>query len=163
MASVELLFADEGLALANLNGLFVNIARRPATMDDLAQVRQLISKHFEKYPQTASIAVLEPNAAQSPSKEFREASAALTRDFKSLAVAIVIEGEGFRAATMRTLAAGLYLINRAGYPHKIVASVDDGTRWLMAKLSPNPFGVTAAELSRAVETTRAAIRSPRPA
>jgi hypothetical protein len=163
VAGVEVLFADEGMVLANLNGVFLNVVRRPSNLDDLVRVRRELEKHFKKYPQVASIAVIEPAAAQSPPKEFREATSALTRDFKSLCAAIVIEGEGFRAAASRTLIAGIYLINRAGYPHKICANTDDAANWLMAMLKPNPFRVTAGELTRALETARAALKPPRPA
>lgn len=163
MPGVEILHANEGLAIGNLNGVYINVVRKPSNLDDLSHIRRTLEVHFKKYQKVMSMAVIEPHAAQSPGKEVREETSALTRDFKSLAAAIVIEGDGFRAAASRTLIATIYLVSRPGYPHKICATVDDGANWLHSLIKPNPFGVGPAEVSRSVEQVRAAIRSAPPA
>jgi hypothetical protein len=163
MPGVEILHANEGLAVGNLNGIYINVVRKPSNLADLSHIRRTLEGHFKRYQKIGSIAVIEPHAAQSPEKEVREATSALTRDFQSLAAAIVIEGDGFRAAASRTLIATIYLVARPAYPHKICATVDDGANWLLGLIKPNPFGVSPAEVSRSVEQVRAAIRSAPPA
>ena len=123
-----------------------------------------LAKHFEKFPdRVGSLTVLEVSAAQSAPKELREESSKLMREFQSQGAAIIVEGTGFRAATIRTLIAGLYLLQRTGYPHKIAATVADGVEWLLPTLKRAGVASTmsAGELVSAVESTREKISTPR--
>jgi len=44
--------------------------------------------------------------------------------------AVVFEGEGFRAATIRSIVAGVSLFSRPDYPHRVFASVGSAARFL---------------------------------
>lgn len=44
--------------------------------------------------------------------------------------AVVFEGEGFRAATVRSIVAGVSLFSRPDYPHRVFASVGAAARFL---------------------------------
>jgi hypothetical protein len=43
---------------------------------------------------------------------------------------VVFEGEGFRAATVRSIVAGVSLFSRPDYPHRVFASVGAAARFL---------------------------------
>ena len=86
----------------------------------------------------------------------RDETAAITRDYPSIAAAIVIEGAGFRAAAVRAVVAAIYLVSRSPYPHRIVESVEDGARWLrqLAERAGHAR-VTPGEIVEAVAAARA--------
>src|SRR5690242_3540322 len=106
-----------------------------------------------------SISVIEPTAAAAPaSAEVRNALETFAREGYVNAAAIVIEGTGFRAAAARTIVAGMYIVARRAYPHKIVATPAGGAAWLVEALAALGIAQAAAELVDAVEKARAAIR-----
>ena len=79
---------------------------------------------------------------------------ALSKGFSLLGSAIVIEGSGFAAATTRTVIAGVYLLTKKPYPHKICSTVAEGATWLSTIL-----GRDAAAIAEIGEATRKALKS----
>ncbi|HZS41711.1 MAG TPA: hypothetical protein VFF06_33000 [Polyangia bacterium] len=153
-------FADTGCAIATRGNLFVNVMREAQTLERLREVRRHIERHVAAWgTNTISISVLEPGATAAAPKEVRDETAAITRDYGSIAAAIVIEGSGFRAAAVRAVVAAIYLVSHSPYPHKIVESVDDGARWLrqMAERA-GQARVGALEIVDAVAAARAELR-----
>jgi hypothetical protein len=96
-------------------------------------------------------------AADATSKEVRDKSAELARAHPILGAAIVIEGSGFRPAATRTLVAGMYLVTKKAYPHKIVSTPAEGAEWLVPLLASAGVQHTANEIVLAAEKTRAAL------
>ena len=114
---------------------------------------------FELYRgKCVSLAVIEPSAADAASKEVREKTAELARAHPILGAAIVIEGSGFRPAATRTLVAGMYLVTKKEYPHKIVSTAAEGAAWLVPILAQVGVTQSPEEMVAAVEAARAAIR-----
>ena len=151
-------YHDSGCAVATCGNLFICVFRDPSTLERLTHIRRAIERHAAHFgADTISISVLEPSAASSVPKEVRDETAALTRDFQSIAAAIVIEGAGFRAATLRTILAGIYLLAKSPYPHKILDSVQNATRWLREQAEHSPNRLTITEMVNAVEQARHAI------
>jgi hypothetical protein len=92
------------------------------------------------------------------SKEVRDAATALTRDFPSIAAAIVIEGSGFRNATLRAALSALYLLARSPYPHKFVESVARAAVWLVGEAARAESRLlTAADIGATVASAREAM------
>src|SRR5256885_1210629 len=92
-------YADAGMSVATCENLFICVFRQPNTLERLREVRRAIEKHVALHGErTLSISVVEPSAAAMVPKDVREAATALTRDFPSIAAAVVIEGSGFRNA-----------------------------------------------------------------
>ncbi len=46
-----------------------------------------------------------------------------------LAHATVVTGAGFRAGTMRSILAGLYLVSRSAFPRKVFSGVEEAAAW----------------------------------
>jgi hypothetical protein len=154
-------YADAGCAVATRGNLFVNVMREAQTLERLREVRRHIERHVAAWGEhTISISVLEPGATAQAPREVRDETAAITRDYRSIAAAIVIEGSGFRAAAVRAVVAAIYLVSRSPYPHRIVESVDDGARWLrqMAERAGHAR-VGAVEIVEAVAAARAELRT----
>jgi hypothetical protein len=152
--------ADERLAFTICDNVFVNVLSASPTLTGINDMRRVSKRLWERWQgQFGTLSVLEPMAVANVSDEVRKASDAYTREFVLLGSAIVIEGRGFKGAALRTIIAGMYLIARNAYPHKICSSPGEGASWLAPRLpagSPSP-----EEILEAVASTRAAIvRSP---
>lgn len=150
---------DDRIALASCGAVYISLLRKPLTLDGVARMATQSRRMFELYHgKMVSLAVIEPSAADAASKEVREASAALARAQPILGAAIVIEGSGFRPAATRTLVAGLYLVTKKDYPHKIVSTAAEGAEWLVPILAQVGVDQSAADMVAAVEVARAALR-----
>jgi hypothetical protein len=151
--------SDDGLALASCGAVYISLLHKPLTVDGVARMSRMSKRMFELYRgKCVSLAVIEPSAADAASKEVREKTAQLARAHPILGAAIVIEGSGFRPAATRTLVAGMYLVTKKEYPHKIVSTAAEGAAWLVPILAQ--VGVTQSpdDMVAAVEAARAAIR-----
>jgi hypothetical protein len=65
--------------------------------------------------------------------------------------ALVFEGEGFRAASVRAVVAGVSLFSRTDFPHRVFASVGAAARFISGSRSAAP---TPHHLIRAVQQAR---------
>jgi hypothetical protein len=155
----ELHFADATCAISTVGNSFVNVLRRPATLEMIEEIRRQVQRHFRRCNGvTLALSVLEPGAAQSVPRDVREKSAKLTTDFPSLAAATVIEGSGFRAAATRTAVTTMFLFARPPYPYKVFGDLAEGASWVIETGKRGaPLSVTADDLVRAVAEARRAI------
>ena len=150
---------DDRIALASCGAVYISLLRKPLTIDGVARMARQSKRMFELYHgKIVSLAVIEPSAADAASKEVREKSAELARAHPILGAAIVIEGSGFRPAATRTLVAGMYLVTKKEYPHKIVSTAAEGAEWLVSILAQAGVAHSAHDMVAAVEAARAAIR-----
>ena len=150
---------DDRIALASCGAVYISLLRKPLTLDGVARMARQSKRMFElHHGKVVSIAVIEPSAADAASKEVREKSAELARAHPILGAAIVIEGSGFRPAATRTLVAGMYLVTKKEYPHKIVSTAAEGAEWLVSILAQVGVTHSAHDMVAAVEAARAAIR-----
>src|SRR4051794_25278311 len=99
--------------------------------------------------------VVEPSSGV-PSEDVRNASSRL---FDSVgprlgAIAMVIEGAGFRSALVRSVAAGIVMVmGKRTLPISYLANVREGAEWLQRYA----LVVTTADFEAAVESVRSAI------
>ena len=153
-------FADDRVAAATCGNVFISVLRRPPTLANInllrAQTRKLDDVLHGKY---GSLSILEPSSVGTVASEVREASATFAREFTMLGAAIVVEGSGIMPTAGRTLIAGIYLLTKKTYPHKIFARAGDGATWLVPILAAAGIEQGAAELLAAAETARSAIRA----
>jgi hypothetical protein len=114
----------------------------------------LIEEHSRRRGEQVLLLTIVDVAAPLPALEVRtEIAGALHRLNGKLArSAVVFEGEGFRAASVRAVVAGVSLFARAAYPHRIFSRVGAAARFLAGGAD----GVPAPhELIRAVSQARA--------
>lgn len=151
--------SDDRIALASCGAVYISVLRQPLTLDGLMRLTKQSKRMFElHHGQCASLAIIEPSAAAAASAEVREKSAELARAHPILGAAIVIEGSGFRPAATRTLIAGMYLVTKKEYPHKIVSTAAEGAEWLVPVLAKAGIPQSATDLIAAVEVARASIK-----
>ena len=85
------------------------------------------------------LTVVEPSAPLPPLEARMELVGMLKRCAGNVErSALVFEGEGFRAASVRAVVAGVSLFSRPVYPHRVFATVGAAARFLGAGGSPVP-------------------------
>jgi len=133
--------------------------RGKTSLASIRRCERLIEAHSRQRAEHVLLLTIVDTAAPLPALEVRvEIAGALHRLNGKLArSAVVFEGEGFRAASVRAVVAGVSLFARAAYPHRIFGRVGDAARFLAggADGSPAPH-----ELIRAVSQARARQGSP---
>jgi hypothetical protein len=152
-------FSDGGLALATAGQVLVSLLRLPLTLEGVTLMRRESRRLSEQGP-FASMSVIEPTAATAAPAEVREASAAFAREFHLVGAAIAIEGSGFRPAATRTLIAGLFLVTKKSYPHRIVQTPREAAEWLVPLLAQAGIPQSADELVSIVSSARRALATP---
>jgi hypothetical protein len=114
-----------------------------------------------KYPQGVFLLnVVEPDAPM-PVPEVRSGMAAfLTKGGSRMTLsAVVHEGQGFRAAAVRSLVTGLALITKLPYRHKIFSNVAEAVAWFSVTSpvarawGPNALVAVVSELRARVDKT----------
>src|SRR2546430_16093709 len=151
--------SDDRIALASCGAVYISILRLPLTLDGLVRMTRQSKRMFElHHGKCASLAIIEPSAAAAAPADVREKSAELARAHPILGAAIVIEGSGFRPAATRTLVAGMYLVTKKEYPHKIVSTPAEGAEWLVPLLAQAGITQSANDIIVAAEAARASIK-----
>lgn len=88
-------------------------------------------------PASAGVFVVIGTSVDAPDAATRDALAKGMKSVEGLTkcVAQVLEGEGFKAAAVRSVAVGLNLLVKSIYPLKAFATVDEGARWFTKQMS----------------------------
>lgn len=104
----------------------------------------------------AALLTVVEQGAPIPSSEARAALANVLRHGADavLASAVVMEGDGFRASMVRSVATGLALVARQPFPHRVFARTEDAAEWLDLRLGGQLPHASAAEISVALEELR---------
>jgi hypothetical protein len=92
-------------------------------------------------------------AAPMPSADSRTALANILR-FNAeelICSAVAMRGSGFRAATVRGVATGLSLLARQPFPHRVFASIEQSSAWVVHMLGRRGIYVDLPHLIRGVE------------
>lgn len=132
----------------------VSVWWEAASVDDVAglaaELRGLAVRAHEQF---AVLLVVEPTAELSP-QEARRAALAMLRELglRIDAIAIVIEGDGFRAAGVRAMFSTMSLVVRMPFQWSLFRRADEAAAWLHAR---GMTGVSdSAMLDDAVERLR---------
>lgn len=121
-----------------------------ATPDEGARRARILARGLraDGHTRTATLIVV-PESSVMPSAEAREQLSNMPTDLPGCAgLALVREGEGFRAATVRAIMTGMMSFERRA-PFKIFAGRGEACAWLAHQLGAG--GCSAATLERAHE------------
>src|SRR6478735_8004791 len=103
MARTVILYADAGIAMSELANVFISVLHEPSTLPRLREMRGHIARARTKWPgASCGLTVLGARSfvLDVPS-EIRDESAALTRDYPSVASTVVVESTGFTGSALR--------------------------------------------------------------
>jgi len=130
-AGVVLHYVDDDVGVGTARDVYVVVWRKRTTVEAVARAKAVFDTFAAtKGRELANIAIVEANGKM-PEPAAREALAAFlasARD-KTVISALVFEGRGFVAASIRGVVVGLTLIARQPYPHRVFSSVDEAASW----------------------------------
>ena len=115
-------------------GIALGLWRGTTTVAAMKRSRQIVSDYaVERGAPLMLLTVIEENAPL-PALEVRMEMVSFLKGSNGNAErhAIVFEGEGFRAASIRAVVAGVSLFSRPEYPYRICGSVGAAARFLTA-------------------------------
>jgi hypothetical protein len=128
-AVIEKLTSD--YCLASWHRFYIDIWRAHTTVAGVTALREGFEAFAAKHPAGVGLLTVVEAGAPVPPNEPRVALASFLAeaadDIKYSAV--IYEGTGFRAATVRGIVIGLTTLARPPYPHKIFATVEQACLW----------------------------------
>lgn len=156
MRNAEIKHSDPDLSLATWGDAFLLIWHHNTTVTGVSTLERTLNAFAAERPNGIGLITVVEESAPMPPSDARDVLAQfLERASSHIKVSsVAFEGSGFRAAAVRSVVAGLTMVARQSYPHKVFATVEEAMTW-MAPQMPSP--TTAKELSETVAATRAAL------
>lgn len=153
MRTAEIKYSDPDMSLATWEDTFILIWHRNTTVSGVTTLERSLNEFAPTRPKGIGLVTVVEESAPMPPSDARDALAQfLERASSHIKVsAVAFEGSGFRAAAVRSVVAGLTMVARQSYPHKVFASVEEGAAWMSPQM-PNP--TSAKDLSEAVAELR---------
>lgn len=131
--------ADDEWALATRPGLFLSVWRGEVRASHVAELDRLLPRLVAESEsgRYAAISIIERTIELPFDEDARKLSMALQKRFERnmICQAYLVEGSGFLPATVRTLTAGLSLVNRAPYATKVFSDVPSLVSWVGPQLT----------------------------
>lgn len=156
-SKVKLLYAGEDHAAALVGPCLVIIARREPGPTIAQEAPRWVDGQLEAYPAKGGVIIVVQANAPPPSDVSRSRIDRAYTEYGRGAVAgaMVIEGHGFVAASIRSVLSVLMLTSKYNYPIKTFSKVADGAAFLAGRL-PDASAADAPFIASGVEDLRAA-------
>ena len=108
----EILRLGDGLVLARVGTVCIAIWRSDSNLARVALQREALARVVQQAPGTAGFLCVVEKGSAPPNEEARKASAQMLEEHgeRLRAVAVVIEGSGFRASIVRSVASSIVWI-----------------------------------------------------
>ncbi len=112
--------------------------------------QRIFDEHAKSFPDGILLLTVVEEQAPMPTSDARDALGQLLKSGtgRTRRSAVVYEGNGFRAATVRSVVTGITVLSRPPFPHKIFATVADAVGFLAEP------GLPAPKLAQIVEDVR---------
>ena len=123
----------DGLGIAYVGAVCMVVWRRSVTLERFVRQRTALRALADRHPEGISFLCVIGENVPPPDAALRKASTQMITALGSRlrCIACVIEGGGFRAATTRSVLAGMALLLRSSTPVlRIVASSAEAAAWL---------------------------------
>lgn len=147
---------DRDHAIGTSEGLLLCVWRFQTTAEAIAELTGIVSRLVARSPDRVIMLTVVEAEADMPDAPVRNALAAMFHRVASatIASALVFEGTGFKAATVRALTTTLNMVTRQPFPHKVFATVGDAAAWL----APQTGGrISATAIANDLAATRSAL------
>ncbi|MET0794164.1 MAG: hypothetical protein ABW061_21765 [Polyangiaceae bacterium] len=128
----QLVQVGDGIVVAQIGPVCAALWRKKPTPDRFEIQRSCLQAAVKKNPgNTVFLCVVEAGT-EPPEDNIRKASSSMITDLGQdlKAVAIVVEGSGFKAAISRTVLSGIVFLIRTPSPIKYFESCASGAAWL---------------------------------
>jgi hypothetical protein len=143
---------SQHLPLVLWRNIFIVVDDGKVQLDDIDAIAQRVRQLGEQYPAGVGGVTVIPANGNTPSEAHRlaikRAYYLVSQHLK--AMCWMVDGQGFRAATVRASLAGLRLLLQPRFPTKIAASLDEALPWLSAQLGNS----SSADVPEGIATVR---------
>jgi hypothetical protein len=136
-----------------LHFVFV-VWRRETTLDGVLRMSASLDDLARNVGHEVGAFIIAEEAARAPPPAVRNPIATVMRTAPVAFCAVVLEGAGFRAATLRAFATGVGLLARPRYPYRPFATVIDAAKWLESRTPENVPTVRADAIAGVVHRVR---------
>jgi hypothetical protein len=134
--NAEALSVNEDYAFGGWRQYFVVIWRGETTMEAVDRLKTDFNAFAKTRADGAGFLTVVERHAPLPSGSVRDELARFLSAASILkASAVVFEGSGFRAAAVRSVVTGLTLLAKQPFPHKVFATVTQGSHWLVPEMN----------------------------
>ena len=152
---------DDAHGVGTWRNLLVAVWRTETRAPAVERVSKVLGRLATAHRDVALLQVVEA-AATAPDADARRAISAMLREHASVirCSAVVYEGDGFRAATLRAVVTGIALLSRPSYPHVVFGSTIAAINWTARHFS-HDGPVWAEQVRNAVGELRSSLDRPR--
>jgi len=160
--SFEVLERGPAVLYGDCSGIWVMILHRRPSVVDMELARPALKSMHERHPDGfPTLTWVLPEAGWSMDADARQTAAAVTKAFDAaiLTMANVVEGEGFAAAAVRAIVAGIDLLSRAAAPKKTFKKLDDAVAWCASRRPTRDRSGTNDAMISAISAIRTGLAS----
>lgn len=150
--AAQVLSSESPLVLGHWKNFFVVVYTGALTESDVRRLLPTFERFARTAPKPIGLYIVVEEQVPLPAQPVREEMAHFMKSVGPhvRASALVQEGDGFRAAAVRSVAIGINLVARQPYPHKVFASSLEAAQWLATSFPE----IQPQELTRAVASIR---------
>lgn len=147
LQELELAAHDEAHAVATWRNLLIAVWRTETRAAAVERVSQVLGMLAVRHRDVALLQVVEAGAT-APDADARRVISRMLKEHADVirCSAVVYEGDGFRAATLRAVVTGIALLSRPPYPHVVFGSTIAAINWTARHFSHD--GLVWAEQAR---------------
>lgn len=155
-SGVQLCDASVDHAVGTVEQVLVIIWRVRTLVSAVDAISRAYDALIVDCPEGIGLLNIVEQTAPMPTSDARERIAAFLRESTGIkASAVAFEGTGFRAAAVRSVVAGLSLLARQPFPHKIFPTLETASDWLVPELKQHvQVDYDAASFIREVQRLR---------
>lgn len=128
---VKVLHSDSDILVGISDDVFAVVFRDRTTVEGLNRIFRAFEDATRYRGRELALLTIIQSNARMPSTGTREPIARWLREVseKVLISAVVFEGDGFVAASVRSVVVGLTMLARQAYPHRVFPSVKEASEW----------------------------------
>lgn len=152
---------DDAHGVGTWRNVLVAVWRTETRAAAVERVSQVLGARAATHRDVALLQVVEAGAT-APDVDARRAISGMLKRHASVirCSAVVYEGDGFRAATLRAVVTGISLLSRPSYPHVVFGSTIAAINWTARHFS-HDGPVWAEQARNAVGELRSLLEHPR--
>lgn len=141
--------------IATWQSILAIVWRGETTLDGVANLRSTCGELASTHPHGIGLLTIIGASAPAPAPAVRKALAQLLTDGSAFikCSAILIEGAGFRASTVRSVVTGLTLLAKQSYPHR-VCNVDEAVQLFSRHLQSAGNATSQSALKISIDQLR---------
>lgn len=160
LGSVHTWVDGPALTCATWRSLVIARWHAPPSATNVRAMREALVPYVQGVEAFAALNLVEIADIGTMSEDARVEVVTTQRLFeaKQRALATVIHGEGFWAATIRSVAGGLAVLSRVKFPQRVFHGVDPAVRWLAPMLADVGDARVQSALEAIASTTRSVAR-----